>query len=181
MCGRFENKRIEKALLEMFRQLDIDLIIEEGEKKYKEENIAPTDKINSVHHTEENYILKKIKWGIKFKEDSPLIFNSRIETIKGKKYWQSLFNKNKCIVPMSGFYEWKKEGTRKVPYKIFLPDKPIFFVPALYMMDKEKNIFASLVTTEPNKFIKPIHHRMPVIFDIKEAVSFMNNDIEKNL
>ena len=128
-----------------------------------------------------NIILKKVNWGIKFKEDSLLIFNSRIETIKEKKYWTTLFDKNRCIVPMTGFYEWKKEGTRKVPYKIFLPDKPIFFVPALYTVDKQKIIYASLITTTPNKFIQSIHHRMPVIFDIKEALAFLSSGVEENL
>jgi putative SOS response-associated peptidase YedK len=54
-------------------------------------------------------------------------------------------------------------------------------VPAIYHQDKEKNIFASLITTTPNKFIKPIHHRMPIIFDFDEAVKFLNDDADKNL
>jgi putative SOS response-associated peptidase YedK len=82
---------------------------------------------------------------------------------------------------MTGFYEWKTEGKRKVKYKIFLPDEDIFFVPAIYNQDKEKNIFASLITTVPNKFIKEIHHRMPVILDLDNAISFLGDESEKNL
>jgi putative SOS response-associated peptidase YedK len=127
------------------------------------------------------YQLTKVNWGIKFKEDSPLIFNSRIETIKEKTYWNSLLSKNRCIVPMTGFYEWKTEGKKKVKYRIFLPDSNIFFVPAIFHKDKEEKIFASLITTTPNEFIKKIHHRMPVIFDFNEAIGFLNDENDKNL
>ena len=82
---------------------------------------------------------------------------------------------------MSAFFEWKKEPTRKIPYRIFLPDEEIFFVPALNFIDKDKNVFTSLITTTPNKFIKPIHHRMPVILRIKEGINFLIDDPETNL
>ena len=82
---------------------------------------------------------------------------------------------------MSAFYEWKKDGTRKIPYRIFLPDQEIFYVPAVYHIDKEKNIFTSLITTAPNEFIKQIHHRMPVILRIKEGINYLIDDAETNL
>lgn len=181
MCGRFENKINENQFVQLFKEMQIDLLIDESIKKYKNENIAPTDKIFAIRRLNENYQLSLVNWGIKFKEDSPLIFNSRIETIKEKKYWFTLFDRNRCIVPMSGFYEWKKEGNKKIPHKIFLPDKEIFFVPALYYTDNQKNVYTSLITTVPNNFIKQIHHRMPVILDLKTAIEFLGNDAGRNL
>ena len=82
---------------------------------------------------------------------------------------------------MSAFYEWKKEGTKKIPYRIFLPDEEIFFVPALYSYTKEKGTFTSLITTTPNKFMQPIHHRMPVILKIKDGLNYLIDDPETNL
>lgn len=181
MCGRFENKIDENFLLQLLQEIKVKLIIDDSVKKRKLENIAPTDKIFSIRLINDELILSMLNWGIKFAEDSPLIFNSRIETIKVKKFWRALFDKNRCIVPMSGFYEWKKEGTRKVPYKIFLPGNQIFYVPALYFIDKEKNIFTSLITTVPNKFIKQIHHRMPVILDFENALKYLSNNADENL
>lgn len=181
MCGRFENKVNENLLIQMLKELKLNLIPDGSIVKRKLENIAPTDKIFVIRYSDNNFILSLMNWGIKFKEDAPLIFNSRIETIREKKYWFTLFNKNRCIVPMSGFYEWKKEGTKKTPYRISLPDQEIFFVPALYFEDKQKNIHTSLITTTPNNFIKPIHHRMPVIFDLKTAIKFLQNDAKNNL
>lgn len=77
---------------------------------------------------------------------------------------------------MTAFYEWKKEEGKKVPYRIFLKTEDLFFVPALYYSNS-----ASLLTTTPNDFIKPIHHRMPVIFTYKNAVSFLTNTVDQNL
>lgn len=181
MCGRFENKVNENIFIQLFKEMNIDLILDETIKKNKKENIAPTDKIYAIRQVNGKYTLSLFSWGIKFKEDSPLIFNSRIETIKEKKYWFTLFDRKRCIVPMSGFYEWKKEGSRKVPHRIYLPGQEIFFVPALYYEDKQKNIYTSLITTTPNNFIKPIHHRMPVILDIKTASEYLQNEANKNL
>ncbi len=186
MCGRFENTpSIQTLIIELQKQgielqldpkLNLDLNLE-----LKTENIAPTNKIFSINYSNENYILNRTRWGIKFSDQSPLIFNSRIETIKEKKYWMTLFTKNRSLVPMSAFYEWKKEGTKKIPYRIFLPDEKLFFVPALNFIDKEKNIFTSLITTTPNKFMQPIHHRMPVIFKLKDAINYLIDDPETNL
>jgi len=181
MCGRFENKRINKDVIDLFIQSKIIIEIDSSIDQVGREDIRPTQKILSIIRKENNYILTKVNWGIKFSKDSPLIFNSRIETIKEKKFWNNLFDRNRCIVPMTGFYEWKVQGTSKIKYRVYLPDQDIFFVPALYESDKGNNICASLITTVPNKFISQIHHRMPVIFDFQQAVKFMTDDVQNNL
>lgn len=181
MCGRFETKTSVQTLVNALDNYGINLQLdfESGDKKSV--NIAPTNKIFSISYADNIYRLSFTNWGIKFSQDSPLIFNSRIETIKEKKFWMSLFDKNRLLVPMSAFYEWKKEGARKIPYRIFLPDEEIFFVPALFHIDKSKTIHTSLITTTPNKFIKPIHHRMPVIFKIKDGINYLLDNVENNL
>ena len=118
MCGRFESIPNAEGLLDQLKQLNIDLIVEK-EDGLKTVNIAPTEKINGIRKQENQYFLSSYKWGIKFSQSSPLIFNSRIETIVEKKFWQDTFNRNRCLIPMSAFYEWKKEGSKKVPYRIF--------------------------------------------------------------
>jgi putative SOS response-associated peptidase YedK len=181
MCGRFENKEIDKELLELFAAAKLKVEVEPEINDIANEDIRPTQRIMTVILNKDVYRISKVKWGIKFSDESPLIFNSRIETIKEKKYWATLFTQNKCIVPMTGFYEWQSVGKRKQKYRIYLPDQKLFFVPAIYHIDKEKNLNASLITTVPNKFIKEIHHRMPVILDFEKAVAYLNNEPNKNL
>ena len=185
MCGRFETKPSIQSLVRALKKqnidLDLKLSLELKLAPTKSVNIAPTNKILSITYIDSRYKLSQTNWGIKFSSGSPLIFNSRIETITEKKFWLSLFDKNRLLVPMSAFYEWKKEGTKKIPYRISLPDEELFFVPALSYIDKDKNTFTSLITTTPNDFIKPIHHRMPVILKIKEAINYLIDDPESNL
>jgi putative SOS response-associated peptidase YedK len=175
MCGRFENNMQVEDLFEALQTKGAPLKIE-----LPRENIAPTQKILTVVEQDSTLKLIPMNWGIKFSDDSHLIFNSRIETIREKPYWQRLFTENKCLVPMTAFYEWKKEATRKVPYRIFLPDEKFFFVPAIYL-EKDRQLYASLITTTPNEFIEKLHHRMPVILKLNEALDYLKCDSETNL
>ena len=180
MCGRFESKPNSEGLLKQLEQLNIDLIVEK-DNELKTVNIAPTEKITGIRKLEVKYLLSSYEWGIKFSNTSPLIFNSRIETIKEKQFWLDSFDMNRCLIPMSAFYEWRKEGSKKVPYRIFLKTEDLFFTPALYYKNNENSYYASLITTTPNEFIKPIHHRMQVIFTYQNAVSFLTNTLDENL
>lgn len=175
MCGRFENNMQMEDLFEALKAEGAPL-----KGGLPRENIAPTQMIMTVTQSGEELKLVPMHWGIKFSADSHLIFNSRIETIKEKPYWQRLFAENKCIVPMTAFYEWKLEGRKKIPYRIFLPDEKFFFVPALYL-EKDRQFYASLITTTPNKFIEKLHHRMPVILKMDEALDFLKCDAETNI
>jgi putative SOS response-associated peptidase YedK len=180
MCGRFETKPNPEGLVEQLEQLNIDLIIDK-DKPVKTLNIAPTEKITGIRKQQKKYLLSSFQWGIKFSQSSPLIFNSRMETIIEKKFWKDSFNRNRCLIPMTAFYEWKKEGGKKVAYRIFLKTEDLFFIPALYYINNENTYSASLITTTPNDFIKPIHHRMPVIFTYGNAISFLTNTVDQNL
>jgi putative SOS response-associated peptidase YedK len=96
----------------------------------------------------------------------PLI-NARAETLAEKPTFQHLLHGNRCLVPASGFYEWKKEGTRKTPFYIRLRDSPLFAFAGLYDVwhtpDGEGFASYTIITTEPNGLVAPIYNRMPVI------------------
>lgn len=176
MCGRFENTTSLQLLFEFLNQeiTDSDSI------NTVQSNIAPTNKIISVTYNEGKYNVVPMNWGIKFAEKTPLIFNSRIETIKDKPYWYKLFDTSRCLVPMTAFYEWKTDGAKKTPYRIFLPGEKLFFVPAVFIK-KEDEFYTSLITTTPNKFIQKIHHRMPVILKPAKALEYFTGKAEENL
>jgi len=177
MCGRFENKLSITDLVQILNTLQLPA----DHVSKKTVNISPTEEIFSILKEEEKFQLAPLRWGIKFSKESPLIFNSRIETIKEKPFWKSLFDKNRCLVPMTGFYEWKKSGSKKIPYRLFLPDEPVFFVAALYNINKVSGKEISLITTTPNKFVSNVHHRMPVIIRPGDAERFFSQPIEENI
>ncbi|MCY7361131.1 MAG: SOS response-associated peptidase, partial [Ignavibacteria bacterium] len=108
--------------------------------------------------------LTEMKWGIQFDpaKKTPLIFNSRDDTISTKPFWKRLFDKNRILIPMTGFYEWKDIGTKKkLKIKINLKERKLFFVPGLFWKNKEGVNEFSLITTSPSDYLKEIHNRMP--------------------
>lgn len=155
--------------------IDIQSDLPDIIQKSKEQD--QTEKILSVYKNHDGYKLTLSSLGLKYSKKTPRVFNSRIETIKKKQNWLDLFSNNRMLVPMSGFYEWKKEGTQKIPYRIFIPGEELFFVAALYHIESENNFSSSLITTLPNDFVKPIHNRMPVIFTIRDGIKYLNNEM----
>ena len=81
MCGRFENKVREDWMMEKFAEFDISVFFKTSTNERKFENIVPTNSIVTIMHDDNNLSADMNKWGIKFAAKSPLIFNSRIETI----------------------------------------------------------------------------------------------------
>lgn len=164
MCSRFENK---ENGLSIFKRLsknpDGNFILEEFDD-VKNENIAPTDRIIVLLKKDNQLIITDANWGIKFKNEktSPLIFNSRIETIREKLFWKNLFKNNRCLVPATAFYEWKTVNNKKIPHKITLDNCDLFFFSSLHTFIDGK-LSVSIITTEPNRFMKDIHRRMPHI------------------
>jgi putative SOS response-associated peptidase YedK len=177
MCSRFENKETGFSILEKLEQDYLGNFILEDDNELKKENIAPTNLIMSVVNDKDKFKIKNYFWGIQFDKvkKSPLIFNSRIETIKEKKYWTQVFYKNRCLLPATAFYEWKEIEKTKIPHRIFLPKEDFFFIPSIYIK-MEDLIFVSMITTQPNTFMKNIHNRMPVIFSKKEGLDFLKEE-----
>ncbi len=177
MCGRYENKLTFESVIQYFADQGItleDMISGNDKDKF---DIRPTSSIVTVLKSKEKYSLRETNWGIKFSEKSPLIFNSRIETINTKPFWKSSFGKNRALIPMSAFYEWQVINNKKVQSRIYLDDEDFFFVPALYF-EKDKKVFTSFVTVPPNKFMTSIHHRMPAILTKKNAVKIFKVETE---
>jgi putative SOS response-associated peptidase YedK len=164
MCSRFENK---ESGISIFKRLNKNssgnYVLEEFDD-VKNQNIAPTDRIIVLLRKDHKFIITDAQWGIKFKNEktSPLIFNSRIETIREKSFWKNLFANNRCLVPATAFYEWKTFNNKKIPHKISLENCDLFFFSSIYTVIS--NILSvSIITTEPNNFMKNIHRRMPHI------------------
>lgn len=191
MCGRFESKiktdDLEKIFKEKRGRLHIDYDLAEV---LKEENIAPTDRIRVIVVENGEFKIKVMKWAIRTKVYDPSkaqglfgdeqyiekdVFNSRIETVKGSPDWRSLILKYRCIVPMTAFYEWTKStGPKKEPQRISIYEEKLFFAGGIYkQLDIRNQAGASILTCEPNRFMKPIHNRMPILFKPEIAADYL--------
>ena len=95
------------------------------------------------------------------------MINARAESLTEKPAFKDLVGTRRCIIPADGFYEWRKEGRRKVPMWVHLKSKESFGLAGLWdvwrKLDGKKVESFTIITTEPNDLIQPIHNRMPVI------------------
>ena len=98
---------------------------------------------------------------------APVSINARAETLAEKPLFRHLLGNRRCLVPASGFFEWKNEGRGKVPYYFRLTRTPLFAFAGLYNTvpgTGGRNISGyTIVTTAPNSLMAPVHNRMPVI------------------
>jgi putative SOS response-associated peptidase YedK len=99
------------------------------------------------------------------------LINAKSEEITEKRSYKGAFEKRRCIVPLSSFFEWKKtEKGPKKPFCIRLKNEPIMSIAGVWehwkSKDETQEVFSfAMITTEANEFMQNIHTRMPVILD----------------
>jgi putative SOS response-associated peptidase YedK len=122
-------------------------------------------------------------WGlIPHWADDPSIgngmINARAETLTELASFKLLVDRRRCIIPADGFYEWRKEGKRKVPMWVYLKTKEPFAFAGLWdewrKPDGKKVESFTIITTEPNDLIEPIHNRMPVILQPEDEEQWLD-------
>src|SRR5262245_14180844 len=183
MCGRFVRKRSASTLAGEFGVSEISDDIQPSF------NIAPTHNV-AVVIDDGTKQLVSMRWGlIPYWADDPTIgsrhINARAETLMQKAAFKHAFTKRRCLVIADGFYEWEKSENGKVPLLFRLrSDRPFGFA-GLYETWKsplgERLITCTIITTEPNELVLPIHNRMPVILP-KDAEDFwLDSSVEQTI
>ena len=142
-------------------------------------NIAPTDSVAVVLNNGVKQLVV-MRWGlVPFWATDPKIaskhINARAETLTVKPAFKDAFKRRRCLVVADGFFEWQKQGATKIPLFIHLePERPFGFA-GLYEIWTpplgEKLVTCTIITTEANELVRPIHDRMPVILP-KDAEDF---------
>lgn len=116
-----------------------------------------------------------------------MTLNARADTIFEKPSFREPIMKKRCIVPSTGYFEWRHEGTKKIPYFIYLKDEPIFSMAGIYdrWLDKEtgeeRDTF-SIITTGTNPLTDYIHntkHRMPAILSKEDEEKWLDTSLSK--
>ncbi len=134
-------------------------------------NISPGNETPVIIHAGKPE-LAVMKWGLVpcWAPDvgsSNRLINARAETIAEKPAFRGLLDHHRCLVPASGFFEWKNDGGRKIPFYIHLPDEPLFAFAGLYDEWHDPGgatvLAYTILTCEPNNLVATVHNRMPVI------------------
>ena len=127
-----------------------------------------------------------MRWGlIPFWAKDPRIgykmINARAEDIQFKPSFRKPIRSQRCLVPTSGFFEWKHVGEEKIPYFIKLKGSDMFAFAGLYDIWKDVEEYPlksfTIITTSPNSLVESIHNRMPVILDEKFEDIWLDNTI----
>ncbi|OLS20790.1 MAG: putative SOS response-associated peptidase YedK [Candidatus Heimdallarchaeota archaeon LC_2] len=184
MCGRFSSHVGSDILVKRFEVTENRAYIDPSY------NVAPASEIRVI--TRENpTILSSMYWNyipndLRYYDRSRPIINARSERLLELKMYVESFQKRRCLIPVNGFYEWKKaEKTNepKTPYYIHMRDEAVFALAGIYSnkspIDKflksneqdntivgtemPANRSCAIITSSPNELMKPIHSRMPVI------------------
>ncbi|MDP3982700.1 MAG: SOS response-associated peptidase [bacterium] len=137
-------------------------------------NIAPSQWLPII--TRDQVIIHNkvelMKWGLlpawsSDPKKAAMMINARAETIHQKPSYQKPLRFQRCLIPVTHFFEWKQTKEGKVPYLIRLKNAEMFSFAGVYdvnekVEDKPVKTY-TIITTEPNSLVEPIHNRMPVI------------------
>ena len=176
MCGRYTLTKNFQAIKQRFK------IIESSIRFEPRFNIAPSQSVPIITSGNTGWLLDDFRWGLlphwaKDPSMSNKLINARAETIEGKPSFKNSFKRKRCLIPADGFYEWQGTGKQKSPKYIYLKDNSLFAFAGIWAEWKQpEEVIRSfcIITTEANSFLKPIHHRMPVILPLDQYGTWLD-------
>lgn len=141
--------------------------------------------------------IQSYKWGLipfwtkdekQANEIKRMTLNARADTIFQKPSYREPIRSKRCLVPSTGYFEWRHEGDRKIPYYIYVKDEPIFSMAGIYdsWLDKSTGEVIStfsIITTEANPLTDYIHntkHRMPAILSREDEEMWLDPKLGKS-
>jgi len=182
MCGRYTETLAKPEIISRF-QVAKDYF-QDFKTSY---NIAPTQTVPVVTRDNLNE-LHGFRWGLipSWAKDSSIgnhMINARAETITEKMSFKIPFKWRRCLIPADGFYEWKKAESGKTPMYIHRTDRAPFAFAGLWSSwaepGGEEICSCTIITTEANRVMQPIHDRMPVILKKEDETLWLNSNTEE--
>lgn len=164
MCGRYSLAAPEDELLEAF---DVPALTFDYHPRY---NIAPGTEAPVVAEDSQGRRIGLLQWGFlpawKDEPTGPFV-NARAESVATKRSFAEAFRRRRCLVPADGFYEWRAEGGRKIPYWVHPPNGGVLSFAGIWESwrapgEDPRHTFA-ILTTDANRAVSAIHGRMPVV------------------
>ncbi|RMH21241.1 MAG: SOS response-associated peptidase, partial [Gemmatimonadetes bacterium] len=180
MCGRYTLTTPMEELVEVFDVPEPDF---PWKPRY---NIAPTQDAPVLARDRHGTRIGLLRWGlVPFWADDPRIgnrmINARAETLDRKPAFKYAFQARRCLVLADGFYEWRREGTRKQPVWIHDPEgRPLTFAGLWECWERgpEPLYTFTIVTTEPCEAVRPVHDRMPAVLDGEAREAWLDREAD---
>ncbi len=185
MCGRFTLHSSLKQIEETFKVEHSDVTV------LPSYNVAPTQYVLTVVQRDGRNVLEAMRWGlIPFWAKDPKVgnrmINARADRVSESSSFKRPLKSQRCLVVADGFYEWRNTGGKKIPQFIHLKSKQPFGFAGLYdtwtAPDGEPLTSCTIITTDANPLVRPIHDRMPVIIPRRQHKLWLdpeNHDLSK--
>ena len=183
MCGRFVFVEL-KDFIRQLHQYELPFVEEQEIDFSANYNIAPDTDIVVLLGDQSKYTLTFAHWGVipHWAKSMPKVrpINARAETLAIRPYFRHMLQRTHCIIPASGFYEWKQTAqSKKQPYYIHRADgKPIAFAGLWDIWKSDESaapiVSCTLITTDANSEMKFVHNRMPVILEPEHWKEWLN-------
>jgi len=184
MCGRFYLDVPKSELMTHYGLLS-------APARPRRYNIAPSQYILAVRALDgDERSISYLHWGLipgwsRDEKSHYSMINARAETVASKPAFRSAFKRRRCLIPVSGFYEWHPEDHYKQPFVITMKQQDdkqsvLFSLAGLWehWEDQEGKVIEScaIIVTIANAVLKPIHERMPVIIDTGDYANWLDPD-----
>ncbi len=178
MCGRFVFEMGFETILEFFENFEINI---DPKPNY---NITPKQKVVTITN-QEPARMQLFHWGLippwaKDKKFASKLINARAETLSEKPTFKKSYQTKRCLILANGYYEWQKKT--KIPLYIRLKSQQPFAFAGLWETwnppGQEPVNSCTIITTEPNELLKSVHHRMPVILNLKDYSRWLDTNIQ---
>jgi putative SOS response-associated peptidase YedK len=177
MCGRFTQYRTREEYLKEFAD-EVERQIAHDHEPIGRYNVAPGTRVLLLNQRDDKLHLDPVHWGYgpEWWDKAPLI-NARVEKAATGRMFKPLWNHGRAVVMADGWYEWKRDGSKKQPYFIYHESgKPIFFAAigrAPYDKENDNEGFV-IVTAESDKGLVDIHDRRPLVIEPKSIMEWLD-------
>ncbi len=191
MCGRFNviDDPITQSIMDL---LGIEFEISTND------NVCPSELTSSLTMHEGSPVQVNAHWGIKPDWANKLLINAQSETVAQKRTFKQAFLSSRCLIPISGWYEWKSDDSGTKQKYLFSNDDQAMFMAAILFEKKQQDSepvmldlfgepatkpsadieYVSL-TTRANSKCSPIHSRMPLIIPNNRLLDWIGPNTDK--
>jgi putative SOS response-associated peptidase YedK len=183
MCGRVTYKLTWEEIVALYRLT----LFQPAVNTRARYNVCPTTTVDTILDQDGKRRLERMRWGLipswwskPLKEMKLATFNARAETVATKPMFRSAFKRNRCLIPVSGYYERQDTPGAKQPWYFTARDgSPARTVAGLWDEWKDKASGEMLksytmIITEPNKFVAEVHDRMPGLLAEKDYETWLS-------
>jgi putative SOS response-associated peptidase YedK len=185
MCGRTTYQLTWERIVQLYR-LTLGVAPHNFQPRF---NVCPTTTIDTIVSADSKRCLARMRWGLvpswwskSLKELKLATFNARADTVTTKPFFRSAFKRTRCLIPVSGYYEWQDTPGGKQPWYFTARDgSPALTIAGLW--DEWTNPATgqplkscTMIITEPNDFVAEVHDRMPVLLTEKQFDPWLSGE-----